>query len=188
MNTTIVKNERPQTILNGQQSHLSEEHRNKIIQIIQNNNQLSAIIAAERIIYHTLTDKQKDNGVNNIDIILEKLIEMFSEYFGKNNLKKLHENGLLKHYELLSKKIKYNYDENNQDNKYGTAIIGFILIGATLPKNDNKNKKINTYTKFDNVDINLTIQSLSENLLIHIGDDMINNLCTKIPNFQLYNI
>lgn len=169
--------------LNGRISHLSYEHMNNIEIIIKNTNQLSAIITAERSIYNTLTDEQKDNGENHIDIILEKLEEIYNEYFGINNLNNLYQKGLQYYFRILINEI----ENNNNDNKYGTAIIGFILIGATLPANDNRNKLICKYTTNENNLINLTFQSLSENILKHIDNKTINELCIKMPNFELYN-
>ena len=169
--------------LNGRISHLSYEHMNNIEIIIKNANQLSAIITAERSIYNTLTDEQKDNGENHIDIILEKLEEIYNEYFGINNLNNLYQKGLQYYFRILINEI----ENNNNDNKYGTAIIGFILIGATLPTNDNRNKLICKYTTNENNLINLTFQSLSENILKHIDNKTINELCIKMPNFELYN-
>jgi hypothetical protein len=169
--------------LNGRISHLSYEHINNIETIIKNTNQLSAIITAERSIYNTLTDEQKDNGENHIDIILEKLEEIYNEYFGINNLNNLYQKGLQYYFRILINEI----ENNNNDNKYGTAIIGFILIGATLPVNDNRNKLICKYTTNENNLINLTFQSLSENILKHIDNKTINELCIKMPNFELYN-
>ena len=169
--------------LNGRISHLSYEHINNIETIIKNTNQLSAIITAERSIYNTLTDEQKDNGENHIDIILEKLEEIYNEYFGINNLNNLYQKGLQYYFRILINEI----ENNNNDNKYGTAIIGFILIGATLPTNDNRNKLICKYTTNENNLINLTFQSLSENILKHIDNKTINELCIKMPNFELYN-
>ena len=169
--------------LNGRISHLSYEHMNNIEIIIKNTNQLSAIITAERSIYNTLTDEQKDNGENHIDIILEKLEEIYNEYFGINNLNNLYQKGLQYYFRILINEI----ENNNNDNKYGTAIIGFILIGATLPTNDNRNKLICKYTTNENNLINLTFQSLSENILKHIDNKTINELCIKMPNFELYN-
>ena len=169
--------------LNGRISHLSYEHMNNIEIIIKNANQLSAIITAERSIYNTLTDEQKDNGENHIDIILEKLEEIYNEYFGINNLNNLYQKGLQYYFRILINEI----ENNNNDNKYGTAIIGFILIGATLPANDNRNKLICKYTTNENNLINLTFQSLSENILKHIDNKTINELCIKMPNFELYN-
>ena len=169
--------------LNGRISHLSYEHMNNIEIIIKNTNQLSAIITAERSIYNTLTDEQNDNGENHIDIILEKLEEIYNEYFGINNLNNLYQKGLQYYFRILINEI----ENNNNDNKYGTAIIGFILIGATLPANDNRNKLICKYTTNENNLINLTFQSLSENILKHIDNKTINELCIKMPNFELYN-